>query len=172
MQLQSTTKININLSGTNPLDLSTPQDPFSLVSSKSMANGTGSGKNNQSFHDNRSLATGVSEELDLSGGLTDAFGVSILFTKIKGIFVRNNSPKADGNTLLVGGSVANGFIDIFDNATDKLRVRAQTRVLIETDDVGYAVTAATADLLQFEHDADGANPLNALTYDIVLWGEV
>ena len=76
------------------LDLSTAQDPVLVALLSTLANGTGSGQASQVFTDTRTLAGSATEDLDLAGSLTNAFGTTLTFTKIKAIIVRAAAAKS------------------------------------------------------------------------------
>lgn len=79
---------------TRPLDLTT----YSGSVSKSYTNSLTSSDVSKVFHDERDV-TG-SETLDLTTGLTDAFGTALVFTNLKHLFIYNKSATA---SLSVGG---------------------------------------------------------------------
>jgi len=168
MDVTGNVQFVISSQATKALDLSTPSDTISFQTKYSFTDGTGANKANQHWSDTRTLADGASEELDLAGGLTDAFGDTVTFTKIKTLYIRNNS--ADAN-LIIGGAAANGFTAMFGGTDDTLILPAGAAVMLcaSSHATGYAVTADTGDLLQIEHDGTGDD---SLTYDIVIIGEV
>lgn len=150
---------------TNALDLSTPEDALSRDYTLNLGDGNGANQANQVFHDQRTLAASASEELDLSGGLTNGLGQSVTFTKLKLLLIK----AAAGNTndVLVGGASLNGFIAPFGDATDVIKVKpGGTLLLVAPDANGYAVTAGTADLLKIANSGAGSG----VTYDIVAIG--
>ena len=162
---------------TNALDLSTPDDSLSLTFTMSLTGGSGVGKGNEIWHDQRTLATAANDDLDLAGGLTDAFGQSIVFTTVRYLAIRNTSTT---DTLLVGGGSDGAgtaaWSTPFGDASDKLRIRmAATSTntawwqLPAPDATGYVVTAGTADILRIAHEATTSA---SVVYDIVIIGEV
>lgn len=158
--------LSINWVHTKDLDLSDPVDRFSLVMEEAFAAGSGSGQVNKAFRDNRTLAGGANEELDLAGGLTDAFGATLTFTKIKVLAIRNNADSA----LSVGGAAANGFSAWAGDPTDIVKLAAAGAdgspfALLICDPAGVAVTAGTGDLLKIALAAGTGG-----TYDIIILG--
>jgi len=166
MNLTTQIKTNFGASGSKVLDDRTATDPINLVQTTKLTNGTGNNKANQSFHDQRTLLTAASEDVDLSGSLLDAFGDSVTFTTIKALRIKNQSLI---NTLIVGGAAANAFGTLFADDTDKLIIRPGGLLILEAPLAGYLVTAATADLLKFEHGAEDANDL---IYELTLVGQI
>ncbi len=79
--------INVNLTNTNAVDLSTILDNIKKTYNINFTNGTGANKSEAIFHDTRQIAASATDQLDLSGTLTNKFGTTVVFTKIKGIFV-------------------------------------------------------------------------------------
>jgi hypothetical protein len=131
----------------------------------SIRDGVGVDQGDLVYMAERTLADGISEELDLFGGLTDAFGDTLNFARIKTIAIRITS---GASNLIVGGAAANGFVGWFADATDKLTVPfGGVFLLTSPDAIGWVVTDATADLLKFQHDGtDTAD----ITYELTLIG--
>jgi hypothetical protein len=130
-----------------------------------IANGTSANQANMVFSDTRTLTASSTESLDLSGSLTDAYGATIVFTKIVGIIVSASS--ANTNNVLVGGAASNAFINWVSDSTDKIVIRpGGTFALFSNDATGYAVTADTGDLLKIANSSSGTS----VTYDIILIG--
>lgn len=147
---------------TNPLDLTTPKDELLKNIAFNLATGTGSGEANRSFHDSRTLTTGATEDIDLSGSLTDAFGNSIVLASVKVLLIYNTSTT---QTLTVGGAAANQFINWVADASDKVNIPPGGMLLLVAPGAGYEVTAATGDLLKIANSA-GAS----CVYQIVIIG--
>lgn len=131
-----------------------------------ISNGTGANQANMMFSDERTLTASSSEELDLAGSLSDAFGNTITFTTIKAIYIEADSDNT--NNVEVGGSASNAFV-LFDNPTDILPIRPGGCFLIADFGAnGYDVTAGTGDLLKIANSAGSTS----VTYKIILIGEV
>ena len=147
-------------------DLSTLTDKISgAVQTWAIANGTGADQADLVWHDQRTLALSTSEDLDLSGVLTDAFGTAVSFARVKAIIV--SAASTNGALIQVGGAVGNQFINWVADATDKVQVRAGgSFMLMAPDATAYAVTAATGDLLRITN-TDGAAQA---VYDIYIIG--
>ena len=129
--------------------------------------GTGANQAKKVVEDTRTLAASATENLDLAGGLTDAFGAAVTFTKVKALII----VAAPGNTndVLVGGAASNGFISPFGDATDVVKVKPGGAIaLIAPDASGYAVTAATGDLLKVANSAGGTS----VDYTVIVVGVV
>lgn len=153
------------------LDLSTPDDTLSISDVVKLSDGTGAENGNQMWHDTRTLATGASENLDLAGVLTNAFGDTVTFAKIRVVYIRNNST---ASSLLVGGAASNAWFPFLVDSSDKIKLQPKSTnyvsdfVMTAPGTAGFAVTAGSADQLKIEH---GAEASASLTYTIVLIGE-
>ena len=144
------------------LDLVTVKAPLALAKSDSLTDGTGAVDTaDLMWSDTRTLAT-TSEELDLAGSLTNAFGATLTFARIKCILIHNKSTTV-GQTVTVGGAASNAF-PLFADTTDKYVIGPNGQFLIwEPSAAGKAVTAGTGDKLKIETSA-------SITYDIVIVG--
>jgi len=130
-----------------------------------VANGTGANQADLVFRGQRTLALSTSEDLDLAGSLTDAYGATITFARVKMIYVKAAS--TNGGNIIIGGAAANTFVGSFSDASDKVELAAgQMYQVTAPDATGWAVTAGTADILKVEND-DGAA---VGTYDIIIVG--
>lgn len=159
----------VSLTGTmdNTVDLGNIAYNLSYAQSISITNGTGANQANMIFTDTRTLTASSSEDLDLAGGLTDAYGAAITFTKIKGIIVSASSNNT--NNVIVGGDGSAAFVNWVGDATDTIVVRpGGTFALFAPDSTAYAVTATTGDILQIANSAGSTS----VTYDIIILGTV
>jgi len=160
--LATTITVNIGATFTNSLDLASPVGTLAHRFSDSLANGTSANQSDLIFWDTRSLAA-TSENLDLAGSLTDAFGNTLTFADITCLYIENNNTTA-GQDLLVGGAASAQFVNWVADASDIVKVRANGILLLWAPMDGYAVTATTADLLKIDAGA------NTVSYDIILVG--
>lgn len=126
--------------------------------------GTGDGQADTVFIDQRTISASSSEELDLSGSLTDPLGGAAVFAEIAAIEVR----AAAGNTndVVVGGASSNAFVGPFGAADNTIAVAPGAVLVLHHPAGGWAVTAGTGDLLQVANGGSGS----AVTYDIVIVG--
>lgn len=138
---------------TNALDLGTPVDAIAIGSTNfdeisiSLKNGTGSGQCNEHWHDERTVAAGATDNLDLSGGLTSGLGVAITFTSIKLIIIDIDTPLST-KSLRVGPRGQGQAAQLWFGgvaATDYMTI---ARTLFFTEPIaGWTVTAGSADVL-------------------------
>lgn len=146
-------------------DVNTAKNAIAVNSLLQLLNGTGADQANQAFSDERTLAASTSESLDLAGSLTDAFGASITFTKIKGMLVM--ADEGNGDNIEVGGAASNGFASFLGDASDVVLVPPGGLCLLTAPGAdGFSVTASTGDLLKINNADSGA----AGSYTIVLIG--
>lgn len=165
MALQTQLSLSVTATQTSALDLSTVSAPLSKVVNKTLTSGTGADQADKIFHDQRTLAASATEDLDLAGSLTDAFGATITFARIKLILI--TAAAGNTNNVLVGGASSNGFVNWVSSATDVVVVRPGGALcLIAPDATAYAVTASTGDLLTVTNSSSGSG----VTYDVVLVG--
>lgn len=114
------------------------------------------------WSDRRSLAS-TTENLDLAGSLTDSFGATITFARIKMIAIHNRNTSV-GHTLTVGGAASNAF-PLFADTTDKYAIGPDGVFLIwEPSAAAKAVTASTGDILKIDAGS------NTISYDIIIIG--
>lgn len=151
---------------TGALDVGTGTHVINETYKTSFINGTGIDQANQMWSDQRVLTASSSEELDLAGSLTNAFGTTLTFTSIKGIVVKAISTNT--NDVVIGGAVSNAFL-LFGDATDTIAVKPNGSFCIVNPAAdGYTVTAGTGDLLKITNSGGGTS----ITYDITIIGEV
>jgi hypothetical protein len=148
-------------------DVNTAKNTITVDSLLQLLDGTGADQANQAWSDTRTLAASTSEDLDMAGVLTDAFGSTITFTKIKAILVMADAD--NGDNIEVGGAASNAFASFLGDATDVVIVPPGGLFLLTAPDAtGFAVTAGTGDLLKINNADSGA----AADYTIVLIGTV
>ena len=165
MPLSATLSASLQAVLTSAQDLGTASFPLTDNNSFPLTNGTGANQANQMFSDQRTLGSSGTEDLDMAGTLTNAFGATVTFTKIKAILVVASS--ANGDAIQVGPASANGLADLMGAAGDYVNVMPGGCFMVVAPDAsGYAVTASTGDLLTVTN-ADGAA---SATYDIIVIG--
>jgi hypothetical protein len=149
------------------LDLGTATAQLAKSYSVNLANGTAAGQADRIFHDTRTLAASANEDLDLAGVLVDALGVSLTFARIKGLII--SAAAGNTNNVIVGGAASNQFLTWVGAGTHTVTVRPGATFSLfagANDAVGYAVTAATGDLLRVANSSSGST----VTYDVVVLG--
>jgi hypothetical protein len=148
----------------NVLDLSTTFDTIERNKNFTLTDGNAADQADAHWSDERTLAASATENLDLSGVLTDAFGAVLTFAKIRAIYVE--ADVANTNNVELGGAATNAFLFLKD-ATDIAVVRpGGLLLLVARDAAGYTVTAATGDILKVTNSGAGTSVI----YRIVLVG--
>ena len=148
------------------LDIGSVDYPANWSPAYSFDNGTGAGQANMLFTDERTLSASASEDLDLAGGITDAFGDTITFTKIKAIIIQ--AAAGNTNNVLVGGAAA-AIAGLFGDVADVQVIRpGGLYMIVAPDATGIAVAAGTADDLKIANSAGSSS----VTYKIAVLGVV
>jgi hypothetical protein len=132
--------------------------------SAQVSNGTGAGQASQVYQDTGSIAPSGTTTIDLAGSLTNIFGQTITFTKIKLLAIRAAAANNVANNLQVARPAANGFV-WFLALSDGFYL-APGAWFLWYDPAGVAVTAGTADLLSLINSAG----TNTISYDLVIVG--
>lgn len=161
-----TVKINSTMLGDPATSLSTPKSNVVKNYAIAFTNGTGANKAEQIHQVQGTIAASGTDAIDLSGSLTNAFGTTVVFTKIKGIVV--SAASGNTNDVQVISDATNGFINWCQATADGINVEpGGVFALISPSSGGYAVTAATGDILNIVNSAGGTS----VTYDLWLIGE-
>lgn len=164
MALTATVKLGVNATQTSSVDLGTITFPLSYANSLSYTSGTGTGAADRMFTDTRTLPASANEDIDLSGSLTDAFGVTVTFARIKAVIVVADS--ANTNSVNVIRPASNG-VPLFLAASDGIQLAAGEMFMWAGNGAtGKAVTASTADLINIANSAAGTS----VTYTIIVIG--
>lgn len=128
--------------------------------------GTGAGQADLAWSKTGTLAASASVDLNLAGGLTDAFGNALTFANVKVLLVAARA----GNThnLIVGGAPT-PFAAIFGGSTHTIVVRPGEVFSIfagSGDATAYPVVAGSSDLLRLTNAGSTAS----VSYDVVIVG--
>jgi hypothetical protein len=133
--------------------------------SMGFSSGTAAGQVDRIIADTRTIAASGNDDLDLNGVLTDLLGGVVSLLRVKVLVVRASA--ANVNNVVVGGGASNPFINWATGTTPAVVVRpGGLFVLAASDATGYAVTAATGDILRITNSGAGSS----VTYDIVILG--
>ena len=148
---------------TNSLDISDAVANLSKGFKDTLSNGADSDQADLAWWETRTVSNGSPDTLDLAGGLTDAFGQTLSFARLKGMLLHNKSGTA-GEVLAVGGDTA-AVVGWVGAADDVVRVGPNGILLLwNPSAAGYPVTGGSADVLQVAAEA------GTIEYDIVLLG--
>lgn len=147
------------------LDLSTVTDANRAEYDKSHATGTASGLADKIWHDDRTLANGANDALDLTALTQSIFGSTVTYTfvKVKGIWLYNKNTTS-GHDLVVGNGT-NPFNPGLSAATATLTAYANSLLILQNYYAGWTVTNGSADVLKI-NNGSGAS----VDYRIAIWG--
>lgn len=166
MALTSSVRLAVQGTEATTPDLGSNSGRRAIDLAVSLASGTGAGQADLMFADTRTLAASGTEDLDLAGVLTSAFGATLTFARVKALVVV--AAAANTNNVVVSRPAANGFI-LFSAASDAIPLRPGMGLAVVAgvaDATGIAVTAGTGDLLTITNSAGSTT----VTYDIVILG--
>lgn len=166
MALTTTLAFRLLATLTAGQNLTVPDNPLLIDTLLSLATGTAAGQADRMYTGTRTITASSNEDLDLAGGLTDAFGAAITFARVKLFFAR--AAAANANNVVLGASAANQWVT-FLNAAGTATLRPGAFVLAaagSADATGYAVTAGTGDLLRVTNGGAGSS----VSYDLVIIG--
>lgn len=157
-------QLKVTATGSKTTGLATSTDPVSQDYTVNLSSGTGANQASNIYHAQRTLTASATEDLDLAGTLTNAFGVTLTFTKVKAIIIK--AAAANTNNVEVTRPALNG-VPLFMAASDGISLTPGALVMAEFPDAnGKAVTAGTGDLLTFTNSAGGTS----VTYDVIIIG--
>lgn len=163
--LQGSTNILISLTEDAALDLGASRFPLTQQYNQAWTTGVGQNQVNRMFSDTRTLAASTAEDLDLAGGLTNAFGQTLTFARVKAIILKAAAANTNNVTVKPDGTA--GFLGPFQAAAAQINVPPGGVVMLTAPSAtGWVVTAATADLLEVGNSGAGTS----VTYDIVILG--
>lgn len=162
--LAATIKLACSALYQNALDQRTVEDKLQLNLPVTFADGVGASQAQKLFCDTRTLTASSTENIDLAGSLTDAFGATLTFAEIKAIIVSADS--GNTNNVVVGGAASNAF-PLFGDATDTISVKpGGFFAIVDPSAGGYTVTAGTGDILKIANSSSGTSVI----YTIVIIG--
>ncbi len=149
------------------LDLSTVSDASKLDYNQTLADGVAVDQADKVWHDQRSVAAGANDDLDLTALASSLFGgsLSLSLAKLKALLLVNTSTTA-GDKLRLDSSVANACTGPFGGSTtSKIEIGADSALLLTSKKDGWTVTGGSGDIVRVNNP--GAN---AISYKIVLVG--
>lgn len=131
----------------------------------SLTSGVGLNQADLIYVESRTIAASGTATLDLAGVLTDIYGATITFVRIKAILIL--AALANVNNVLMGGAGSNTFVGPFGDATDIIKVNpGGMLLLVAPDATAWPVTASTGDQLKFANSSSGTS----VTFDLALVG--
>jgi hypothetical protein len=166
MTLTTNIRLGVAARQSSTLDLGSADANVTKNIAIALASGTAAGQADRVFSDTRTLAASANEDLDLAGALTDAFGATVTFAKVKAVLI----VAAAGNTnnVNVTRPGSNG-VPLFLAAGDGVAVRPGGFFALSVgagDLAAYAVTSGTGDLINVANSGAGTS----VTYDVIVVG--
>ena len=161
-----TSRVSVELAAvlTGSPDFGAPSSRVNLAQQLDLASGTGAGKADKIWTDQRTIAASGSEDLDLAGSLTDVFGGTITLATVKVLYVRASA--ANTNDVVLGNASSNAWDTLLgDTGTVTLKPGA-IFLVAATAANPWGVTASTGDLLKVANSSSGSS----VTYDICVIG--
>ncbi|HET8684975.1 MAG TPA: hypothetical protein VFM54_24345 [Micromonosporaceae bacterium] len=150
---------------TNAVDLGAGVFPLNLTKQIALANGTGLNQADRVWHDTRTIAASGTDDLDLSGILTDVFGQVLTLARVKALVLA--AAAANTNAVVIGAAAANAWVGPFGAATHTSAARpGGVNFWAAPDATGYPVVAGTGDILRLANGGGGTS----VTLDIGIIG--
>jgi len=166
MTLSATFRPGFKWLFTQAADLDTRESRLNAAAEIILANGTGNDQGNSVYSDSLQLAASANADIDLSGSLLNPFGTTILFTKIKGIYVF--AKRTNTNSVIIKPAAANSFLGPFGAATHTITLLPGAYIELVHPLAGWTVTPGTDDKLNFANSAAGT----VVDYDVEIVGVV
>jgi hypothetical protein len=102
MALTSRVSVELAATLTGTADFGAPSSRVRFAQQLDLTSGTGAGRADKLWTDQRTLAASGTEDLDLAGSLTDVYGATITLATVKVLFVR--AAAANTNDVVLGGA--------------------------------------------------------------------
>lgn len=141
--------------------LSPPTSPIGIARSQDYTNGSGANQANTWYAKTRSAAA-AADVIDLDADLADDFGTTLVFTKIKEIWIVNLSTTS-GEDLTISGDAMLAFVG---NNAHQAKAAAGGMWHQSAPVDGFTITSTTQDTLSIDPGA------NTISYDLIIAGVV
>lgn len=139
----------------------------SFAWSAAYTDGTGASKAQKIYFNSYSISGSGSQSLDLAGSLTNAFGSTITFANIKGLWIEHQTTTATGVLDINGVFVTQGTGSPLAGTTPKIQLRPGYLLLLGgATSGGYTVTNTTQDVLTLTN-----NDASSVTVRVCVFGE-
>lgn len=142
--------------------LATAQATIGIPKHQAYTNGTGANQANAWYAKTRSLSSSTPETIDLDADLADQYGTTLVFTKIKEIWVINRS-STTVQDLTLTGDVMLAFVG---NATHQAKAAAGGMWHQSSPIDGFTISSVGQDELTVTPGA------YAINYDLIIIGVV
>lgn len=153
--------LNIDATLTGTGDLGNPKQRVNIEEVLDLVAGTAAiNQCDLMFQDTRTLAASATEDLDLAGSLTNAFGATMAAAELVLLFVKAHA--ANTNNVNVTRPASNG-VPMFLAAGDGVAI-LPGEYFFRLSEHGIPVTAATGDLITITNSGG----TTGVTYDVVI----
>lgn len=156
-----TSSVSVTETGTH--DNGTPTLTHAFSARTTIATGTSNSQNDIVWSDQRTITASSSETLDLSGGLTGAFG-AVTFVEVASISVYADS--ANTNNVIIGAAASNQFVGPFGAGTHTIALAPGAMIALKAPAAGWAVANGSTDNLKIANSGAGTD----VTYKICITG--
>jgi hypothetical protein len=164
MPLNTVINLGVSALQTKAIDLATASTPLEYAKRITMTTGTGAGKADLIFSDQRTIAASGAEDLDLAAVLVDVFGTTLTYVKLKALVVF--AAAANVNNVRITRPATNG-VPLFIAASDGLDVvPGGMFAWVAPNAAAVTVTPATGDLINIGNGGSGTS----VTYDVIIIG--
>lgn len=163
-----TSRISVALNGlqTATPDLASAQSNVGVERTYSFLDGVLAGQANRVWKDAGLIAASSNTDIDLAGTLTDDFGATVTFARIKALVIA--AAAANTNNVVVGAAASTPWTALL-GATHTITLRPGAWIALgagTADLTGYAVTAGAGDVLRLANSGAGTG----VNYDIAIIG--
>lgn len=130
----------------------------------SLSSGTGTNAVDLEYIEQITLAASVNNDYDLRGVLVDAFGGTLSFAKVKGLYLF--AAVGNTNNVIIKPAASNGFLGPFGAAAHQISVPPGGSLQLTAPRSGWTVTAGTGDLINIANSSSGSS----VTFDLHIIG--
>lgn len=149
MSLDSNIRIDVRSRVQEQRGIFTFDQTISKKFDLALTDGTATGKANRVYSAEVTLASGATQDVDLSGALEDILGEALAFVNVRLIAMQAHATNTTNVTI---GNDAAAFVGPFGAGTHTLVLKPGD-IFVVGGRTGYVVTATTADILQFTNAA-------------------
>jgi len=174
--ISASMRMVLSITAEKAIDMgSTPSAPLAKSETHAPAFGSGDNQVNQIWWDTRILAGAATEDIDLAGSLTNAFGATVTLATAKFIWIHNRSDEVSTSPvhsvatdahMTIGNAAATQFVGPFGAAAHTLTLQAGDWLGISCLKAGWATTGGALDKLKILN----SDATDELMYDILILG--
>lgn len=159
----SNVQLSLGWTYTNVLSPSSTSNIGSISFRDSLSNGTATDNADLLYVGQHSISASGTLNLDLAGSLTNYFGTSLTFAKIKLVYVGFDTTNTSTSGIVIGNG-ATPFVGWFGAAAHTEQVMPTGFAMhYRADSTGWPVTATTADILKIANsDSSAAAVINVV----------